>query len=295
MEGEEQIRLAANPLKWQAVTRACVTGLESLNPRANRSIAAPVSAVPRVAPATRHGRILVAEDHPVSQALIRRQLELLGWSCDVVGDGRAACEALCANRYAMLLTDCQMPLMSGYDLATAWRRHENENGGQHRMPIVAMTASALDGEAARCRDAGMDDCLNKPLQLRQLQEKIEAWMPPAAASSPPGIDPVLAAGTPAAESAPNQDMLQVLLETSRTDLHRLDLAIANGDPTTAAQRLHRLLGALQWFSDAPAIAEGRQWLEALEADDNAATLQKLPACIDALRNVLADLGQASGK
>jgi len=286
VEGE-RIHLGANPLKWQAVTRACVMGLEPINPQPRQPARTSAAASPPASPGTRHGRILVAEDHPVSQALIRRQLELLDWPCDVVGDGRTAFGALRSNTYAMLLTDCQMPLMDGYELARAWRRYESEKNHGSRMPIVAMTASALDGEAARCRDAGMDDCLNKPVQLQQLQEKIDAWILPAPASDTAistFVEPALA-----------RDMLKVLLETSQADLQRLDQAAAAGDTATAARQLHRLLGALQWFSDAPAIAEGRQWMEALQTGEAATALQKLPAYIGTLRAVVARLGQASAE
>ncbi len=293
IEGE-QIHLGANPLKWQSVTRACVMGLEPLNSQTRHSADADTPAVSPATPDARRGRILVAEDHPVSQALIRRQLELLGWSCDVVGDGRAAFDALRANPYVLLITDCQMPLMNGYELTTAWRQHESGDDQQAHLPILAMTASALDGEAARCRDAGMDDCISKPVQLRQLQQKIEAWVPPETAFPPhdAGAGTALAALAP---SALTHDMLQVLLETSRTDLRQLELATIAGDPTSAAQRLHRLLGALQWFSNDPVVAEGHQWLEALHAKDAAATLQKLPAYVDDLQAVLAELGRGAMK
>ena len=279
----EQIRLGANPLKWQAVTRACVAGLEPLNPRP-RDVAGDITAT--TAPArdtTRAGRILVAEDHPVSQTLIRRQLELLGWACDVVGDGVAAGEALVDGNYSMLITDCQMPRMDGWELSVAWRRREAAEG-RSRMPILAMTASTLDDETARCLDAGMDDCLRKPVQLRQLGEKIDAWMPSAPVTAAKRNHPWRSDGPPL-----TPEMLRVLVQTSEQDLHELERAISIHDAALASRRLHRLLGALQWFSDAPAIAEGRHWLETLQTGEASIALEALPACLDALRDVLEHL------
>ena len=304
----DNIHLSANPLKWQAVSRACMMGLKALNPQARPTAktapiavapipSPPPSAAPSSAPNGRQhderGRILIAEDHPVNQVLVRRQLELLGWSCDVVGDGREAYAALCHGNYAMLMTDCQMPLMDGYELATAWRQREATEGALTRLPIVAMTASALDGEIVRCRNAGMDDFLSKPVQLRQLDEKIEAWMPQQPAVIPPP-DPVNSgaengASGEAGTFAPDANMLQVLIETSQTDLHKLDLAIVTGNTAAAAQHLHRILGALQLFTDAPTIADGRQWLENLHTEHAVETLQQLPTYAESLRQILGEL------
>jgi len=296
-EQDERILLGADPLKWQAVVRACVlaqappAGTGGGRAAAADAAIAPATAVSAPATTTatatahpaRPGRILVAEDHPVNQALARRQLALLGWPCDVAGDGRAAYEALCRHDYALLMTDCQMPVMDGYALAAAWRRHEAEHALPGRLPIIAMTAHALGNEIARCREAGMDDYLSKPVQLQALEEKILAWLPQAAAPTAVRADTV----------APplRGDMLRLLLETSRADLEALGQATAGANARVAAQWLHRLLGALQVFVDDPAIDEGRHLLDLLEGDQAHEAMQHLPAGIDRLRGLLDRMEQ----
>lgn len=295
-QDNEHIWLNANPLKWQTVVRVCALALKPLAPPSHERT--DTRAIASAAPIASRGRILVAEDHPISQSLVRRQLNLLGWACDVVGDGRAAYDALCRGDYVMLMTDCQMPVMNGYELASAWRRHEAETQRRTRLPVIAMTANALDGEIERCREAGMDDYLSKPLQLRQLEEKVRAWMPPSAAPAD-----TAAAAQPFYENAAfaepgmedlRSEMLQVLVRTSEADLRKLEQAIAEGDGPQAMRTLHRTLGALQLFATGRVISEGRSLLEGLGADDAEPALQQLPPYLKNLREVLSDLARQAG-
>ncbi|MFC3653163.1 ATP-binding protein [Dyella humi] len=286
---DERIWLHANPLKWQAVARVCAQALQPLaqpSRHANASAAATPAAMSQA-----HGRILVAEDHPISQSLIRRQLDLLGWSCDVVGDGRAAFDALRQHDYAMLLTDCQMPLMNGYELATAWRQHEAQSSKRARLPVIAMTANVLDGEVERCRDAGMDDYLSKPMQLRQLEEKLRTWTPRAVSTHAPEtkagfFEDVFA--EPGMEDL-RAEMLQAMLRTSEPDLQKLEQAIAQDDSALAQRTLHRMLGALQLFTNGAVMAEGRELMAALGGADADRALRQLPGYLENLRSVLDDL------
>jgi len=281
-ERDDRIWLHANPLKWQAISRVCVQALQPLK-QASRDV---VSSVPKSVAAP-SGRILVAEDHPISQSLIRRQLGLLGWECDVVGDGRAAFDALRAGDYAILLTDCQMPLMNGYELAAAWRQHEAQTK-RTRLPVIAMTANALDGEIERCREAGMDDYLSKPVQLRPLEDKLRVWAPRAAVEIAPA-EPVFfedVFAEPGMEDL-RAEMLQAMLRTSEADLSKLERAIAQGDGALAQRTLHRVLGALQLFTNGRVIADGR----ALMAADAGRALQELPGYLGNLRSVLNELAR----
>jgi len=118
--------------------------------------------------------ILVAEDNVTNQTVILRQLALLGYAAEVVSDGKEALEALSAKSYAVLLSDCHMPGMDGYDLARAIRAREA--GGRTRLPIIAITASVLQAEVNRCFEAGMDDFLGKPLEMSRLQEALRKWV-----------------------------------------------------------------------------------------------------------------------
>jgi PAS domain S-box-containing protein len=131
------------------------------------------------AEAERAGRlILVAEDNPINQRVILMQLALLGFAADVAADGKLALERWSSGHYALLLCDLHMPTMDGYELVGAIRATETDG---RRMPILALTANTLKGEADRCRAAGMDDYLIKPLQLADLKKVLERWLPPPAA------------------------------------------------------------------------------------------------------------------
>jgi len=133
--------------------------------------------------AARTGRlILVAEDNETNQQVILRQLAMLGFAADLASDGREAFGRWESGQYALVLTDLHMPHMDGYDLARAIRL--GEYGGAVRIPIVALTANALRGEAERCRAAGMDDYLSKPARLRELQAVLEKWLPGAGDTGP---------------------------------------------------------------------------------------------------------------
>ncbi|UTW10064.1 response regulator [Marinobacterium rhizophilum] len=118
--------------------------------------------------------ILVAEDNEVNQKVIRRQLALLGLAADLVENGRDAMTAWQGGGYALLLTDLHMPLMDGYELSRAIRSQESS---EPAMPIIALTANALKGEADRCREAGMNDYLSKPTTLDKLSAVLKQWLP----------------------------------------------------------------------------------------------------------------------
>lgn len=127
--------------------------------------------VPSREDARKAGRlILVVEDDGVNQKVILRQLALLGFAADVASDGRQALELWRTGDYGLVLTDLHMPVMDGYELTAAIRAQEQ--GGQ-RVPIAALTATALKGESERCRAAGMDRYLTKPLQLTDLRKALD--------------------------------------------------------------------------------------------------------------------------
>ncbi|MBT4890785.1 MAG: response regulator, partial [Rhodospirillales bacterium] len=119
--------------------------------------------------------ILVAEDNPTNQDVIGRQLNMLGYTAEFFDDGKLAFEAYKAKPYAMLLTDCHMPVMDGFELTQAIRK--SETGRDSRFPIIAITASALNAEVERCYESGMDDFLAKPLEMPKLLAVLKKWMP----------------------------------------------------------------------------------------------------------------------
>ena len=117
----------------------------------------------------RRPRILLAEDNVVNQKVAARVLEREGFVVDVAHDGRQAVEAWRRGTYDLILMDCQMPQLDGYEATREIRREERESGGASRVPIIALTAHAMKGAAEDCRRAGMDDYLTKPLDREQLK------------------------------------------------------------------------------------------------------------------------------
>jgi PAS domain S-box-containing protein len=130
---------------------------------------------PSVDAAARDGTlVLFAEDNETNRDVIREQLRLLGYACETAADGEEALRRWRSGRHALLLTDCHMPGMDGFQLAAAIRK-DGVRG--QAFPIIAVTANAMQGESARCLAAGMDDYLSKPVRLDELGKLMNRWLP----------------------------------------------------------------------------------------------------------------------
>lgn len=121
-----------------------------------------------------NARILIAEDDLVSRKVILNQVAGLGYDVDIVETGKEVIDALQLKDYSVILMDCQMPVMNGFDTTT--RIRENEAETATHIPIIAVTANAIDGDREKCLEAGMDDYISKPTKQQILAEKLQYWL-----------------------------------------------------------------------------------------------------------------------
>lgn len=120
-------------------------------------------------------RILLVEDNEINQAVITAQLRMLGYDTVVVGNGLEGLEKWKSDDFGLILTDCHMPEMDGFEMTAEIRELEN-SGKLPRIPIIAITANALKGESERCLAAGMDDYLSKPVTIATLEKALRIWL-----------------------------------------------------------------------------------------------------------------------
>jgi two-component system, sensor histidine kinase and response regulator len=202
--------------------------------------------VPSLIPAASSRRILVAEDNPINQEVIAEVLKELGYESELVENGRLALEALAVSAYPLVLMDCQMPELDGYQTAREIRRRE---AGGPRLSIIAVTAHALVGERERAIAAGMDDYITKPLKPKLLKEAIERWWPRE--SLAPGAlhassIPVGAIRDDDGSLDPNvsrsQSVLRVFLRHVPAQIDAIVRAVASGDPEALRSAAHKLKG-----------------------------------------------------
>ncbi|MBI5367188.1 MAG: response regulator [Planctomycetes bacterium] len=163
------------PIRQSALLNALMTAWAARTAPAAAVAAAPTPP-PAAAPSPLHrARALVVEDNPANQRLAAFQLERLGVRADHAADGREALSCIARIRYDVVFMDCQMPEMDGYEATAAIRQLEQ---GARRVPIVAMTAHVFPGEREKCRAAGMDDYIAKPVQMPDLKRIVERWCAP---------------------------------------------------------------------------------------------------------------------
>ncbi|MGZ8423256.1 MAG: response regulator, partial [Nitrospira sp.] len=136
-------------------------------------------------PVTRHqvtetearsrGRVLVVEDNAVNQMVAVRLLQNLGYKSDVAANGLEAIEALLRLPYDLVLMDCQMPELDGYEATRRIRELERTGELKKQTPIIALTANVMPDDRGRCTRAGMDDCVTKPVSVEQFTRVLDTW------------------------------------------------------------------------------------------------------------------------
>src|SRR4029453_16525999 len=167
------------------------------------------------------GKLLVAEDNEVNQLVARGMANRLGYAVDIVDDGAQAVAATLTGNYAAILMDCHMPVMDGFEATKTIRSRDSKTV---RIPIIAMTAGALNEDRERCFAAGMDDYISKPVDLDKLRDILARWVPQEQlAEAPPSNVAVDAAGSDAADVAAadatvlDEDRLQILRDLGPAD------------------------------------------------------------------------------
>jgi signal transduction histidine kinase/DNA-binding NarL/FixJ family response regulator/HPt (histidine-containing phosphotransfer) domain-containing protein len=232
--------------------------LELPSPSSPRSLAAP--------PSSKDGlsrKILVAEDNPINQVVIREVLSELGYEADIVENGLLALSALEQEAYPLVLMDCQMPELDGYGAAREIRRRED---GARRIPLIAVTAHAFEGERQKALSAGMDDYVTKPISGSVLSEVIQRWWPTSLSHGPEWGErvasnelPVTAAvGEPAPALDPSvrrsDAVAKIFLKHVPDQVTSIGRALESGDRATLKSASHKLKGSCLAIG-APRMAE----------------------------------------
>lgn len=136
-----------------------------------------VAATPLPSDVPLRGHVLLVEDNPVNQLVAKKMLEKLGISFELASNGQEAVDRIQAgHEFDLVLMDCQMPVMDGYAATDEIRKRE-QSDTQTRLPVVAMTANAMDGDREKCIAAGMDDYVSKPVKMTELRSVLQKWLP----------------------------------------------------------------------------------------------------------------------
>jgi PAS domain S-box-containing protein len=199
--------------------------------------------------------VLLAEDNGVNQVVARNMLRAMGCTLEIVANGRDALAAVQRGGFDLVLMDCQMPGMDGYDATRAIRAWESSRGRGEKIPVIALTANALVGDAETCRAAGMDAYLAKPYTRKQLAGLLRRWLvidstEPAVSESPPNAHEGLldAAALDNIRSIDDDgsvvaEVIQMYLDEAPGHLAGLRAAESNGDWAEAGRIAHALKSA----------------------------------------------------
>ena len=205
-------------------------------------------------------RVLVVEDNVINQKVAVRLLERLGCRVDVTANGREAVTLLTQLAYDMVLMDCQMPEMDGF-AATAVIRQREASTGQH-VPIIALTANAMQGDRERCLAAGMDGYLAKPITADALYAVIAQCRPTEEASAAEVPIPPMDIAAALALADGDRDLLAELMAVLRAEspglLATMHAAIQVGDAHQMERTAHSLKGALSAVGATPAQGLAQQ-------------------------------------
>ena len=239
-------------------------------------------------------RVLVAEDDVTNQAVVRRQLAVLGCEATVVGDGQQALQALKADRFDVILSDLHMPVLDGYGLIRAIR------DGGHKLPVLAFTADALRGESQRALAAGFDAYLTKPIRLDALGEALTIWVgsgPGAGqrrrAKRPAGVDLIDRAAVAAIVGDDEEmirDTMEAFVDAAPGFLSEMQEAQDRSSHDAVRRVCHRLKSAARTVG-AGRLADRCESLERKREPGQAELLRRCAEIESALAQTVSAIGQ----
>jgi CheY-like chemotaxis protein len=264
--------------------RLLVGHVQTWNPRAAQQAAVVADSSRAISGA----RVLVVEDRLVNQTVIRKQLKQLGINCTLAANGLRALETLVRQPFDLILCDCSMPEMNGYDFTRVLRAREASVGDGRRLPVIALTANAFREDAEKCLEAGMDDFVSKPVTINRLAAVLVRWLtkpvagaaaqshtPSAGAARMIDLDElaeILGTNEP---DALNQ-VLEDFLAAMETTLLEVEAAVAGGNPTGIRAAAHGAKGEARCAA-ATGLADLYEELGRTAADREPAVSKRLLA------------------
>jgi signal transduction histidine kinase/DNA-binding response OmpR family regulator len=203
--------------------------------------------------------ILLAEDNETNREVMQEQLRQLGYICEMAEDGAIALQMWQANpgRYALLLSDCHMPNLDGFGLTEAIRATESAHT---RLPIIAVTANAMQGVAQLCHARGMDDYISKPLRMAELKTMLDKWLPKRKAETLAVWDITALVEMVGNNSTTHRSLLEKFLLSAERQVAEIRRATLTDDTTVLADAAHSLKSAARSVG-ALALSELCQRLE----------------------------------
>lgn len=195
---------------------------------------------PDITPSAYPLNVLVVDDHPANRLLMCQQLSFLGHCFTTANNGAAGFKAWIDGEFDLVIADCNMPVMNGYDLTKAIRQHE-QTTQQKPCTVLGFTANAQPEERQRCKQAGMDDCLFKPISLTLLSQRLTDLSPRASSNAVLNIEAVYALS--GRDEARIKRLLEELLRSSQEDSKALHAMQTNDNLQPFFDLAHRIKGA----------------------------------------------------
>ncbi|QGS33072.1 ATP-binding protein [Cupriavidus metallidurans] len=305
-QDESGVSLGSNPLRWTAFVGALEALLKGIAPASPQASRAGEGKADDLVP--QGARILVVEDHPINREVIGQQLRLLGYRSTVCTNGQEAVTALRADTYDLVLTDCHMPVMDGFDLTRSIRASDRPS--VRALPVVGLTATVAREEHVLCMEVGMNAFLVKPATLASLQQTIETALQGGPEAPSPKTEVRSREASPARRTPESggfrpecidtvglrsqlepmlaeRDVRQIFLRSLEQDRDALRAQLAAPTPAGLGKWCHRAGGAIS-VMEQPYLHELLDRLDGLLETGSPAQIQSAGASLSAMYDYLID-------